>query len=248
MGRVEELLLNLSRYAHLLGFTVNVEWIRLIEGLQEKIMEDVRSEVPGYDSLKGFMVALESKGYITKAMEEVSKAIGEDIGDPGEAIKAALIGDLGVKGVKVALIVLQAIARAYAEEMLRREVVIETSAICPLCGALSETMFKEEGGYYMVCHFCSYKWFLSKGKPICPYCGNRDELTIAIISDKQMRVALMKCWNCGSTWRAIMDETIAVPLILKPLIAMAAEKFREALKRIEDMVGIGKPEDLEEHI
>jgi hypothetical protein len=51
-----------------------------------------------------------------------------------------------------------------------------------------------------------------------------------------MRVALMKCWNCNSTWRTIIDETIETPLILKPLIAMAAEKLRPALEEIERLV------------
>lgn len=236
MGRVEELLSSLSRYAHLLGFPVNVEWVRLVEELQERIIEDVRGEAREYVSLKDFTAALSSRGYLAKAIEEVSKALAEDVDDPDVALRAALTGDLEVKGAKIALIVLQAIARAYAEEALKRGVTIETSALCPLCGALSETMIKEEGRYTMVCHFCSYKWVVSEGKPICPYCGNQDELSIAVISDKQMRVALMKCWKCDSTWRAIMDETIRTPLILKPLIAMAAEKFKPALEEIERLV------------
>jgi FdhE protein len=236
MGRVEELSSSLSRYAHLLGFPVNVEWVRLVEELQERIMEDVRGEAGGYESLRSFVVALESRGYIAKAMEEVSKALNEEVENAEKALKAAITGDIKVRGARVALIVLQAVARAYAEEALKRGVTVETSALCPLCGALSETMFKEKGGYKMVCHFCSYTWLVSEGKPMCPYCGNQDELSIAVVSDKQMRVALMKCWNCNSTWRTIIDETIETPLILKPLIAMAAEKLRPALGEIERLV------------
>ncbi len=239
-GRVEELLSSLSRYAHMLGFPVNVEWVRLVEELQEKIIEDVRGEASAYESLRDFVTALDARGYMLRVVEDVARALNEEVEDYSVALRAALTGDLEVKGARVVLIVLQAIARAYAERVLEKGVKIETSAICPVCGALSETMYREEGNYYMVCHFCSYKWLVSEGKPSCPYCGNRDELTIGVVSDKQMRVALIKCWKCGSSWRAILDETIKTPLILKPLIAMAAEKFRKALEEVERVVESGE--------
>lgn len=234
MGRVEELISSLSRYAHLLGFPVDLEWVRFIEEIQEKIMEEVRGEVLSYGSLRDLVLALDARGYLRRASLEVAGLIGEEIEDYDKAFKAALTGDLSVRGSRAVLITLQAIARAYAEELLKKGVTVEVSAYCPVCGALSETMFKEGGSYYMVCHFCSYKWLVSEAKPVCPYCGNSDELSIGLMSDKQMRVALIKCWECGSSWRAILDETIKVPLILKPLIAMAAERFRQALREVEE--------------
>jgi len=233
LGGVEELVSSLSRYAHMLGFPVNIEWVRVVEEVQERVMSDVRGEASGYSSLREFVDALESRGYILRASLEASRVLGEEVEDYGRAFRAALSGDLSVRGARVVLIVLQAIARAYAEEMLKKGVRVESSAYCPICGAVSETMFKEGGMYYMVCHFCSYKWLVSADKPICPYCGNSDELSIGVLGDKQMRVALVKCWKCGATWRAIMDETIKTPLILKPLIAMAAEKFRKVLEELE---------------
>ena len=235
MGRVEELLSSLSKYAHLVG-TINVEWVRRVEEVQEEIIVDVGGRALAYESLKAFIDALEAEGYIARAVERASRALGEEVEDYNEALRAALTGNLEVRGARVVLIVLQAIARAYAEKILERGIRVEPSALCPLCGALSETMYKEGGAYYMVCHFCSYTWLVSEGKPICPYCGNQDELSIAVISDKQMRIVLMKCWNCDSTWRTIMDETIKTPLILKPLIAMAAERLRPALEEIEKLV------------
>ncbi|MDM7275092.1 MAG: formate dehydrogenase accessory protein FdhE [Thermoprotei archaeon] len=230
---VEEFIRALNRYAHLLGFPVNVEWARTVESVQQEIMGEVRGAAGGYKSLREFIEALDSQGLLEKAIAKASSAMGEDVEEYRRSVEAALIGDLNVKGSKPALIALQAIARAYAEEASKKGLLIEQSAYCPICGATSETMVKAGNRYLMVCHFCTYTWIVSEKHPTCPYCGNTDMLTIGVISDKHMRIALMKCWKCGSTWRAILDETIKAPPALLPLIAMAAERYSPILATLQ---------------
>ncbi len=230
---VEELVKTLNKYAHLLGFPINLEWVRTVESVQQDIMGEVRRLAGNYGSLREFVESLDSQGLLEKAVAKAASTIGEDVGDYRESVKAALTGDLKVKGSKPALIALQAIARAYAEEASKKEPIVEPSAYCPTCGATSETMVKSGGKYLMICHFCTYTWITSEKHPTCPYCGNKDMLTIGVISDKQMRIALMKCWKCGAKWRAILDETIKAPPVLLPLIAMAAEKYTQILATIK---------------
>ncbi|MEM1938500.1 MAG: formate dehydrogenase accessory protein FdhE [Acidilobaceae archaeon] len=235
--RVDELINNLMKYSHLIGGVIDIEWVRLIESIQTKIIDDIRGEAGSYDSLLSFINNLESTGKLYELIESIAREIGEEVPDPKIALTGALAGDLNIQGSKPAIIALQAIARAYAEIKLSSGPVIEPSAICPICGAKSETMYKRGNNYYMVCHFCSYTWLQSENKPTCPYCGNQSEITLGIVSDKTMRIALIKCWECGSTWRIILDESIKAPLILLPLIAMAAEKFRNVIREIEKESG-----------
>ncbi|MEN2999603.1 MAG: formate dehydrogenase accessory protein FdhE [Acidilobaceae archaeon] len=219
----EELASALMKYAHLIGAPINVDWIKKVENVQQEIMKKVRDRARESDTLSSFLAKLESSGELHELVRAVAQEIGEEVGDAKRAIAAALSGNSEEEGFRSALLALQAIARAFAEG---REAIAEQSAFCPVCGARSETMYKRGNKYYMVCHFCTYTWLQSVGKPTCPYCGNSSEISIGMFSDNQRRVALMKCWECGSTWNVILDEGIRAPPVAIPLIGMAAEKFK----------------------
>ncbi|MCX8195970.1 MAG: formate dehydrogenase accessory protein FdhE [Acidilobaceae archaeon] len=226
----EELASALMKYAHLVGSPINLEWVKSVERVQQEIMSQVRAEARESSDLRELLSQLDSSGKLEAMVRRVAGEIGDEVKDVRKAVAAALAGNAEEEGFRSALLTLQAVARAFAEG---REAVAEQSAFCPLCGARSETSFKRGDKYYMVCHFCSYVWLQSSGKPTCPYCGNSSEISIGMFSDRQRRLALMKCWECGSTWRAILDETIRAPAIVLPLIAMGAESFRRAAEEAQ---------------
>jgi formate dehydrogenase maturation protein FdhE len=135
-----------------------------------------------------------------------------------------------VPGFRSGFLALQAVARAYSSRLLEEGVVEEPSAKCPVCGVRSETMVRRGGDYFMVCHFCSYEWRVSRGRIMCPYCGALNPISIGIYSDKKRRLGLAHCQECGGTWRCILDETIRAPRQLLPLIALGAEVYRRLLE------------------
>ncbi|MCS7107066.1 MAG: formate dehydrogenase accessory protein FdhE [Acidilobaceae archaeon] len=221
----EELASALVKYAHLIGTPINVDWIKKVERAQQEIIKQVRERARESDTLSSFLSKLDSSGELPELVKKVAQEIEEEVPDVRRAIAAALSGNSEEEGFRSALLALQAVARAFAEG---KEAVAEQSAFCPLCGARSETIYRRGNKYYMVCHFCTYTWIQSTERPSCPYCGNYSEFSIGMFSDKQKRVALMKCWECGSSWRVILDESIRAPAVAIPLIGMAAEKFRRA--------------------
>lgn len=230
MGELmEDVAAALMRYAHLIGSSFNVEWVRRVENAQRKIMEAVAEDVKNHDDLEELLAHLLQSGRLYDLASMLARELGEEIASGKDSIEAALSGNSEAPGFRAGFLTIQAVARAFAEEA---ESVESSDASCPICGSRSETMWKREGDYYMVCHFCGYTWLQSRKRPSCPYCGNKVEISLFIVTDKQRRVALLKCEECKSTWRAVIDETIRAPPILVPLIAMAAEKFRPVVKQV----------------
>ncbi|ESQ26142.1 MAG: Protein involved in formate dehydrogenase formation [uncultured Acidilobus sp. OSP8] len=148
-----------------------------------------------------------------------------------ESLTKALEGDVSSRGSRSALLVFQAVARAYASHYERKNgTVEEVTAYCPLCGSESRTMVRVGEEYLLVCHLCGYAWRVSRKTLACPFCGNSNPFSIGIFMDKDGRLGLAYCQECGSSWRVVLDERVAsAPRILLPLLALAAERLRGAL-------------------
>ncbi len=196
-----------------------------VEEAQQAIAERARGELDTGMSLEENVERLASKGLLARWAEEIGGLIGDDTGDTGRAIQAALEGRLEEPGARAMLLAIQAVARAYADMLLEKGVGYEPSARCPVCGLESRTMVKRGKWFNMVCHFCGYEWRVSD-KMVCPYCGESNPVAVGAYGDRARRVMLAKCHTCNSTWRVIMDETIKAPRILLPLIALKAEQFK----------------------
>lgn len=227
---MEDLATALSRYAHLIGASFNLDWVRTVEAAQKKVIDAIANDVERYDNLEELIKDLIERGKLYELAAALAEDIGDDVKDGREAVEAALAGNREAPGFRAGFLTIQAVARAFAA---RAEPIESQGGTCPICGTRSETAWKREGNYYMVCHLCGYTWLQSRERPSCPYCGNRVEVSIFIVTDKQRRVSLFKCEECKSVWRAVIDETIRAPPILIPLIAMAAEKYRPVIEQME---------------
>lgn len=235
--RVNELVTAITRYRQLHGLNVDLRVARSVEDLQARIIVELkeRGVAGGVEKASEALARLldREKGLL----EEFYRAAAELTGDPADpgdlesVIAAALRGDVERPGAKAALLVVQAVARAVAESLLERVGPgSELSIYCPVCGAASETMYKKRGSYYMVCHFCSYTWRVTGGELlVCPSCGATAPIDVGVVADKHKRVGMAACQRCQFRWRVIMDEHLRAPLIVLPLIAMGAERYRPAL-------------------
>ena len=224
-SKLQEFRTALDKYMHLLrGGRVDKEKAVLVEKIQLELMREASEELgdAGDIDVNQALIVLSRKGWLGKAIQKVSREIGETVEDVERAVEAFLRGDIEYPGAMSALIVVQAVARLIAS---RKPVVRLVSARCPVCGAESKTMIVKDG-IYMVCHFCGYQWLVSTQGMVCPYCGTTDPISIGVFTDKKRRIGLFTCQECGSTWRAILDRNITAPSILYPLIAMGAEAFR----------------------
>ncbi|MCE4599478.1 MAG: formate dehydrogenase accessory protein FdhE [Desulfurococcales archaeon] len=231
---LEEFELGLRKYRHFIKrLDLDVESIKRVEEVQLKIGELLKDSriLDGREGLREVIGKLLDSGILARLVEEASMELNlTSPGDLEEALKRVLAGDLDYPGAHATLIVLQGIARFYADSVLEREGLgHEPSAKCPLCGAMSETMVKKGDAYTMVCHFCAYQWVVSRRSLMCPYCGSTHPISIGIYSDKKKRIALARCQDCGATWRLILDESIRPPRVLLPLIALGAEAYRPFL-------------------
>ena len=148
-----------------------------------------------------------------------------------KALERFLSGELETPEAKVVAIIVQSLARCIAHHRLVRGVEDRLSPYCPVCGAESRTMVVRQDGYHMVCPFCGYEWRISRSMPRCPWCGNDNPISIGVFTNKQRRIGLMVCQECGNTWRAILDRSIKAPNILLPLISLGAERFRTFVRR-----------------
>ncbi|AFZ71031.1 uncharacterized protein involved in formate dehydrogenase formation [Caldisphaera lagunensis DSM 15908] len=236
MNNIEEFVSSIRRYGHLAGFKIDIEIARKIEEIQLNIINDINKMISNlqYDDLNSFVSSLSQQGTLQELIKETSKSLGEEIEkkDADNALKEALEGNMDFKGAKTSLIVLQALSRLYAEKFEEKNGNISNqSPYCPVCGSESKTMIKTNNEYKMVCHFCGYTWKVSDKKIVCPYCGNDEEFSLGIFSDKEGRIGLVFCQKCKSSWRIILDESIKAPSIVLPLIALGGEKFKGALPK-----------------
>jgi len=231
----------LRKYMHLLkGGKIDLEKTIKIEELELKLMNDLVSKQSELcerkKNLQGLIEALLDTGWMEEALKETSHKLNVEINsDPREALEAFLTGNVERPEGKVALLVVQAIARCLAESKLENDEIVEkVTPICPVCGAESKTMVLERDGYYMVCPFCSYKWLVSRETIRCPYCGNDNPISLGVFSDRARRLGLAVCQECGATWRLVIDKSIKAPRILLPVISLGAEAYRKFVH--DDMV------------
>lgn len=228
-----ELVTSLSVYRQLHGLRdLEVDYVRRVEEAQAEAMERISGLAGSAGSLVELVDVLVERGVLGEITGLIAGRVGLErpprVGR--EEVARVLSGDIDFPGGRAILLALQAVARSYAEEKIKGGVEGRLTNLCPLCGAASETMYRRKGGYYMVCHFCSYTWRVSEAIPRCPRCGGEPPIDVGIVSDKQRRLGLAKCTRCGYTWRIILDEHVKAPLIALPLIALGAERLRETLK------------------
>jgi len=227
----------LRRYSTILGLRINVELAKSVEAVQAKIMKDVEAFLSSVDlgspDLSNLLARLSDSGRLSNYIVEVGRALKDEVSPDKaeESLTKALEGDVSSRGSRSALLVFQAVARAYASHYERKNgTVEEVTAYCPLCGSESRTMVRVGEEYLMVCHLCGYAWRVSRKTLVCPFCGNSNPFSIGIFMDKDGRLGLAYCQECGSSWRVVLDERVAsAPRILLPLLALAAERLRGAL-------------------
>jgi len=239
LNTIEEFVFSLRRYNHLIGFKIDIDVAKKIEEIQLNIIKNIEIMFNEIDlsDLTRFISKLSENGVLQRFIQEVSEVMGEgiEVADADKVLKEALDGNMNIRGARSSLIALQAVSRFFADKYLGTKGEIKReSAFCPICGSESKTMVKEGNRYKMVCHFCGYKWTVSEGIIVCPYCGNKDSFSLGLFTDKERRVGLVYCQNCGTSWRIVLDETIKAPTITLPLIAIGAEKFRGSLPNAID--------------
>ncbi len=234
--RVSELRSGLHRYRHLLkGGEVDYDIALKVEEIESKIIDEIINNKKIIEILENndLQVALSRlRDFIAEKARIAAEELGDNIEDVDEALEAFYVGDQEKPGFRSVFIVIQAIARVKSEIFEEKNgQVVNPSPVCPVCGAISRTMVKEEDGRFtMVCPFCGYKWTVSRRKLICPYCGNSDPLSLGIFTGrKSKRLGLAWCQACGMTWRVVLDYTIRVPRLLLPVIAHGAEIYRSML-------------------
>ena len=238
MGKMaDELRTALYRYKHLLrGGEIDVDAAVLVEDVEEELMEEIRgdrvaAEILEAEPLDRALSILASRGVIDRLASKASERLGEEINDIDAAVEAFLTGNVETPGFRTIFIVIQALARVKAEITEEKEgTKYHPEPVCPVCGATSRTMIREDGNTYsMVCAFCGYKWIVSREGFLCPFCGNRDKLSLGVFTGKKTkRLGLAWCQACGATWHLVLDKTIRVPRLLLPVIAHGAEIYRPA--------------------
>ncbi|GAB6147661.1 hypothetical protein [Stetteria hydrogenophila] len=237
-GRLEEFREALDRYGHLAGvkfdrdYALRVEEAELL--VEEELLPRAREAVKRGLDLKGFIERVEADGLLGRLAGAAASRLGVggaaawgevDYGAALARLAAGEVGDVERVAFVATQGALRAYARAYEEE---HGVERRGSAVCPVCGGVSDLMVRKGDGYRMVCPYCFYEWLVGE-EAFCPYCGNRDRRFIGVFTDAQGRVGLAYCQACGSAWRVILDPSIKAPRSLLPLIALRAERFRAYL-------------------
>jgi FdhE protein len=74
---------------------------------------------------------------------------------------------------------------------------------CPVCGGAPDFSYleKEVGSRYLVCSRCDTEWLFQRIE--CPYCGNKDQKTLAYFTDDESRYRLYVCDACKHYLKAI---------------------------------------------
>jgi Zn ribbon nucleic-acid-binding protein len=231
---VGELRRAILRYKTLIGGSVDLETTLKVEEAERLVAARVRRAVEEAvirgQNLEDVASSLLESGVLDELAKEVGGLLGlQPPRSVEEALEHMASGDLSSDESRVAFVVMQGVARTYADLLLEREGVPERLGTrCPVCGAESDILVAEPGGgYSMLCPFCFYKWRLPGGGLRCPRCGSADKFSLGIYTDRNdKRVALLHCQECGFTGRLILDRTIRAPRSVLPLIALGADRFR----------------------
>jgi FdhE protein len=240
-NELEELKSAIVKYKHLLkGGEIDFDTTIKIEKTELEIINKLSGNKETIITLEknDLEIAISKmKKIIHDIIRETARKLGEENVDPVLALEAFYIGDTSVPGFKAAFITVQAIARLKAKLFEKEYGNIENATpYCPVCGARSRTMVKDEQGYSMICPFCGYKWRVSKDKLVCPYCGNSDPMTIGVFTGKKSkRLGLAWCQRCGASWHVILDRKIRAPRLLLPLIGYGAEYYRPLIPKTASM-------------
>jgi FdhE protein len=75
--------------------------------------------------------------------------------------------------------------------------------VCPICGGKPDFAFlnKEAGARWLICSRCDAEWLFSRIE--CPFCGNRDQDTLAYFTDEKELYRLYTCERCRSYIKTI---------------------------------------------
>ena len=87
---------------------------------------------------------------------------------------------------------------------------------CPICGGSPDFAFldKEIGARWLLCSRCDTEWLFQRLE--CPYCGNKDQNTLAYFTDDKGLYRLYVCEQCHTYIKAI-DLRHAQSEVLLPL-------------------------------
>ena len=172
------------------------------------------------------------KEYYYKFAEDLD--VRNNVEEPKEALNNLIAGRTDTNGTKIVVLITQAIARSYAtayEEIYGIKEVRDHR--CPLCGSESDIIVKwSDGSYRMICPFCGYMWIISRNKLVCPKCGSTSPVSLGVFTNKEMKVGLFVCQDCGFKAKIILDPDLAsrIPRILLPLLASAGDRFRGLIR------------------
>ncbi len=74
---------------------------------------------------------------------------------------------------------------------------------CPICGGKPDIAFlsKENGTRWLVCSRCDTEWLFFRLE--CPFCGNRDQDSLAYLTDEKELYRLYTCEQCRKYIKAI---------------------------------------------
>ncbi len=75
--------------------------------------------------------------------------------------------------------------------------------ICPICGGKPDFAFlnKETGARWLICSRCDTEWLFLRLE--CPFCGNRDQDSLAYLTDEKELYRLYTCEQCRTYIKAI---------------------------------------------
>jgi FdhE protein len=87
---------------------------------------------------------------------------------------------------------------------------------CPICGGKADFAFldKERGARWLLCSRCDAEWLFQRLE--CPYCGNKDQNTLAYFTDDKELYRLYVCEQCHTYIKAI-DSRRTESEVLLPL-------------------------------
>ncbi len=87
---------------------------------------------------------------------------------------------------------------------------------CPICGGKPDFAFlaKQNGARWLVCSRCDAQWLFQRLE--CPYCGNRNQSSLAYFTDDEGRYRLYVCEECRSYIKAIdlrrTESEVSLPM------------------------------------
>lgn len=75
--------------------------------------------------------------------------------------------------------------------------------ICPICGGKPDFAFldRETGARWLMCSRCDTEWLFFRLQ--CPFCGNRDQYSLAYFTDENELYRLYTCERCRTYIKAI---------------------------------------------